>query len=314
MNRSWQFKVFTSAVAICVLASPLARAEVVLKQKIKDNSTTVVETHELSEQTLSLAGMEIKTKSDTTITTKSAAGQRAANGEIQVTSNVAAIQALISLPGGVEYQFDSTNPDQAAPIEQLEIIREGLRAVLGAAFVSTHDAKNEVLSITGSADMLSKLDAKTAQFFSRQYDEDYLKEKANTDLARVPGNPLSVGDTWELTDEMRIEGGQTLTFHNVFKYLGQVDVDGRKLDKIEINCKKVDYDMDADSPSPLKLKSSALKSKSTDSYLLFDRELGRPVRIRQETKITGDLTFTVNNTDVPAKLDLNMTTDSTLKP
>ena len=67
----------------------------------------------------------------------------------------------------------------------------------------------------------------------------------------------------------------------------------------------MDYSLQ-DSPLPLTVKSSELKAAESEGVVLFDRDLGQVVESTGSIRITGDITFTVNNMDLPSKLDLKM--------
>ena len=99
--------------------------------------------------------------------------------------------------------------------------------------------------------------------------------------------------------------GQIMTFQTKYTYEGTVEKDGKTLDRITSKTLSVDYSLQ-DSPLPLQLKGSDLKAAESEGVTLFDRELGRAVESNSSIRITGEITFAVNNMDLPSKLDLKM--------
>ena len=65
---------------------------------------------------------------------------------------------------------------------------------------------------------------------------------------------------------------------------------------------------------PFGLKESKLKAAESDGMLLFDRELGRTVQTTWTLRVTGDIVFVINGKDLPATIDLKMTTEAIEKP
>ena len=66
-----------------------------------------------------------------------------------------------------------------------------------------------------------------------------------------------------------------------------------------------------DSPLPIRAKASDLKVKESKGTILFDRELGRVVESKETLQITGTITFTLNNNELPPS-DLDLKMESTI--
>ena len=64
-----------------------------------------------------------------------------------------------------------------------------------------------------------------------------------------------------------------MTVSTRFKYEGEVEKEGRTLDKITFQVLTVDFALEAGSPLPFTLKESALKPSETKGELLFDRAM-----------------------------------------
>ena len=94
-----------------------------------------------------------------------------------------------------------------------------------------------------------------------------------------------------------------------YTYEGEADKDGKKLDRITSKVLAVDLTLE-DSPLPLTIKSTDLKPSESKGEMWYDRKLGRIIAATSSVRIVGDITFTINNMDLPSKLDLKMATTS----
>ncbi len=128
----------------------------------------------------------------------------------------------------------------------------------------------------------------------------------------MPTEPVNKGDSWQRAQSANLGAGQIMTFQNKFTYEGTVEKNGKTLDKITLKTLSVDFALQ-DSPLPLQLKGSALKATESDGTILFDRVLGQVVETTSSIRIEGEITFSVNNMDLPAKLDLKMQSSVVVK-
>ena len=108
------YRAMLTAAAIVWGMSATAEAQVKLQLKFPDGAKTTGTITTKTHQILKRAGMEIETKANETISTTTTNGKRNADGTIQLTSTVDAIKSKLTLPGGVELEFDSAKPSEPA--------------------------------------------------------------------------------------------------------------------------------------------------------------------------------------------------------
>ncbi|MBS0263582.1 MAG: hypothetical protein JSS02_16695 [Planctomycetes bacterium] len=297
-------------VVVCVLGgwSSTGLAQVKLVQKVAESTTKRTEVVSRTTQKLTIAGMEIDTESDSRTTVKTTAGKRDDSGNVQVQSNVENLQINLKVQGS-DYVFDSANPDKATG-SAFEILRPLHRGTLRRTTTTTFNNENRVSRIEFDQDPLNDIPDETRKMFQKQFDVEVLKETANQELDRLPTDPVKVGETWDRTSKMNLEGGQIMTLVTRYKYTGTIERDGKKYEKIESEVQSVDYTLGPDSTLPFTLKNSSLKPKDSKGEMLLDRERGEIVYSQATIQIVGDMTFVINNQDLPAKLDLKIESSS----
>jgi hypothetical protein len=295
---------FTSVIAVVLGIGATSSAQVKLEHKYPDGakSTTVMQVK--TKQVLTLAGMDIETGADQTFTITSVNGQRAADGTLQVVHKFDALTAKVSLPGGVELEFDSSKPNADPPGTQFDIVLDIYKVLAKSSWTATHDKSNRVISVEGRDKALESLDEALRAATKKQFEPEYLKQQANDELNKIPSKPVSKGDTWDLTTVVRLDSGQKLTFTTQYQYQGTAEHGGKQLDQIKSTTKEVTYSVDAD--APLKVTKSDLKVTSSDGLILFDREAGQVIESRNTMQIKGDLTLEVLGNEYPGKLDLTL--------
>src|SRR5262249_29905079 len=122
------------------------------------------------------------------------------------------------------------------------------------------------------------------------------------------------GEPWERTEILEIGGGQTLTFHKKYEYVGTEKKGDKTLDKLSSKALEVTYKQDPAANTPLKAIKSNLKVDSSEGAILFDREEGYVVSSKGKTRIKGDITFSANGMEIGGTLDLRLETNVELMP
>ena len=140
------FRRFCFSVVALALSSTIASAQVKLEPKYPEGAKSVVHRDTTSKQTLTLAGMDIDTKSSTFIVATASIGKRAADGTLKIEEKVETLQSEISTPGGL-IQFDSANPDKKADNALLEPILDIFRTVYRNPVTVELDAKNKITAV-----------------------------------------------------------------------------------------------------------------------------------------------------------------------
>lgn len=287
-------------VAIAFSTCP-AFSQVILELKHPDNSKSSVESVVKTNQVLTLAGMNIETKSQTSLIMNRTSGERAADGTISVVEKCEVLQSEISLPGGITLQFDSSNPDKKADLPLLEPIMERLRLTFKTPATIVLDPKGLIKEIKFPEDIAASADAANKSLF------DTAKRKKAAEQARgyLPDGPVNPGDSWERFIDVDFGSGQTMAFRMKYTYAGPVEKEGQALEKINAKAISVNYSVDP-SNSSFQVTKSDLKVTESNETILFDRMLGAVQEKTEKIRIEGPLTLIVNGMELDGKVDLTM--------
>jgi hypothetical protein len=297
------YRTFVSLILLLSISSS-AYSQVRLEHKLQEGTSHTTSLSSTIDQKLVIAGMDTQTNVETTTTSKLTIGKRDGLGMLRAQEKVESLQVNMSAQG-LQYTFDSANPDKKgdSPLEFLRDIHKGL---LGSVSTIVYDKDNRVHAVETDQNLLASLPEAAKEMVKGQLDPEELKTKANQDIDQLPTEPVSKGDTWVRTENANFGAGQVMTFQTEYTYQGTIEKDGRTLDKITSKILTVMFTLQANSPLPFKLKGSELKATETEGTLLFDRAKGQIVESSSANRITGDIGFTVNDMDLPSKLDLKM--------
>jgi len=291
-----------------LLAAPLAAQEK-LAFKVEPGRKATFHTETKTDQTLTIAGMDLPTKVTVFQTETHTIGQPESDGSIKEIEKVQAMQVDMQLPGGLSFNFDSGNPSKKADNALLEPIAELFRVICEVPSTTTYDKSGELKSVELPAEAV----ARVGEQFQKEVQTEKLTKQTKQQRQFLPSDPVKPGDKWEVNAEAGLGGGQTFFLRTEYQYIGVVEKNGKKLHRITSKPLSVTYAMDADAPSPLKVTNSDLKIADGDGEILFDNERGMTVSKNEKSHITGDMTFTINGQELPGKLDLTMNVKSTLQ-
>ena len=287
------------AMVIVLTGARSAVAEVALELKFPEETKATVQTEVAVDQTLTLAGQDIVTKSSTFIRSTSSVGKRAEDGSLAVTDKVDAFQSELNI-NGTKIQFDSANPDKKADLPQLEPLLDIYRAVCKFPVTKVFDAKNKLTATKLPEGEFEKLN----ELAKLQFDPETMKKATEQLFAFLPDESVKEGATWERSTHTNLGSGQVMTFRTKYEYKGTVEQDGRTLDKIEGKAFEVSFAINGN--PMIQLTKSDLKIKESSSTVLFDRERGHVVSRTSKIRIDGPLTLTINGMELPGKVDLTM--------
>jgi hypothetical protein len=305
------FRTLCLSAVLIVAISQVATAQVKLERKLQEGSTYTTEISNRFEQKLTIAGMDTETSSEAKSVSQSTVGKRDGIGMLRVEDKVQSLQVNMTVMGA-NYFFDSANPDNAGT-SAFEMLRELHKALSRRTATTVYDKDNRVDSITSDQDVLNNVPEAVRNLAKSQLDPEHLKKAANQELAKLPNEAVSKGDSWQRTETANFGAGQVMTFEMRYTYEGTVEKDGRSLDKISVKVLKVDFGLQ-DSPLPLTVKGSQLKAAESEGTILFDRQRGQAVESTSNLRITGDIAFAAGNMDLPSKLDLKIETSTVIKP
>lgn len=291
------------AFALIALLGGSASAQVKLERKYAEGKSTVARTETKTQQTLTIAGMDIETKSQQFLTTKSAVGQRAADGTLRIETKVDKMQNEIVVQG-TTIAFDSGTPDKKDDNPEINKLYDVFRAALKEVVTIVIDKENKVKAVEGNNEASEKVD----ETYRDQFDLENRKRAAIQEQAALPTDPIKKGDKWTRNEEANLGGGQTMKFETNYEYKGTVEKNGKTLDQISTTVKSVIYSMDPNSKSPLKVTKSEMKVASSEGDIFFDRDRGVIVERTSKNRFQGPMTFSINGMELPGKVDLTMET------
>ena len=296
-------RMMITAALILGLATS-APAQVKLKWKVGENEKLTSTTKTLVHQMLSIAGMDIETKNEQTVVAETVTGKRAEDGTIRKKSTIKSLKADLTMPGGVTLNFDSSKAISPQGT-QFDVLLDLMQAVSKTSSTTVLGKDNRVVSVKADTSAHEKLDDQIKAMLKGRFDSDYLTELSNKELDQVPSKPLKKGASWKLSQTLRLEAGQSLTFKTTYKYDGTIKRKDQTLDKITFTSTDVSYKQEGDGAGA-KVTDSKMKIQSSKGEILFDRGLGRIVANSEKVHIKGELTLEVNNQTLPAKLDLKI--------
>lgn len=299
-------RTFVPSLLILLQFASLAAAQVTLERKYPEGAVNKFKESVKVHQILTLAGMDLETRSDTVTVTKQTNGTPNSDGQ-PVTSTTESVNANIQLPAGAgNIQFDSANPNVKAANPMFEVVLDIMRAMSGAKLTYTIGKDKKIASVDGYQDVIRQATQAAADQLKKELTAERLTAEYQQGLDALPATPLKPGDTWNRTEVMNAGSGQTITFDRQYKYEGTVDQKGTKLEKITAQDQKVRFALDPNGGLPLSVKSSDLKIESSKIEVLFDRERGVVVSTTNDGHIKGDMTFVINGMELPGKLDLEL--------
>jgi hypothetical protein len=301
---------FCGLLAIGALAAPLANAQVTLKPQVKPGEMSKTTSEARTAQTLSIAGMDVITSSEQTTVASSSNGPKAADGSVTSRSKVDSLKANLSLPGGVNIQFDSANPEATGDAGMFNIIVDLLKAVAATEYDVKTGKDGRVVDVKVVSNAAAGLSAEARKMYEERVNPAALRDAANEELNRLPKGPVKPGDKWEYTNKARLDSGQSLTFQEEHVFKGEETAGGKKAYRVDITAKTVTYAIDPAGGLPLSVKSSDLKVTESAGHYLFDPERGGVAEAASKSRIQGDMVFVIMGMELPGKLDLTIESKS----
>jgi hypothetical protein len=297
--------------------SQAAQAQVKLEYKFPEGKKVTYKTTSKTHQILTLMGMEIATDSEQTVVTSQAVGKRREDSTLPIEVKVESLRAELSLPGGLNVTYDTSDPNAKIENAQLAFLADVFKMASESRYTVILDAQNKVKAIEGAEKLLEKaekLDPMARDLVRGELKPEKLKSQFEQGLRDLPDVLARTGEPWERDEVVHAGGGQTITFHKKYEYAGTEKKGDQALDKITSKAIEVKLEQDAEGQTPLKITKSDLKVESSEGTVLFDREAGRAVDSRGKTRIKGSVTFTAAGQEIPGELDLTMESHTELQP
>ena len=300
-------------IAVCLFIALATNCfgQVKLEHKIEPGNKFTVDASVQIDQTLTIKGTDVVTKIEYTSTSNGTVGKRDDEGKIRAGVKIESLQININA-GGQEYLFDSANPDKAGG-SALEVVRPIHKAMVGSESTIVYDKNNKVVAVENDKDALGGLSVETQALAGSQLDPEYQKKQAQQQLDQIPSDPVKQGDSWDRTSVADLGAKQIMTFVTRYTYEGTVEKNNESLDKITAKTTSVSLEIGEGSPSPVKLKESKLKVADSNTEIFFSRKRGLIIEGKSTIHITGDLTLTAGEQELPSKLDLTFKVESAVR-
>jgi len=103
---------------------------------------------------------------------------------------------------------------------------------------TSYDKDNKISQIAIRPGCAQRPLRRSPQTRQRTTRSDALKKAANEELERLPAEPVKKGDSWERTTNANLGAGQIMRISTRYTYDGEIEKDGKKLDKIITKCSR----------------------------------------------------------------------------
>lgn len=306
------------ALATIVASSWMAgtsHAQVKLERKWPEGAKLTYETVVKVEQVMSIMGMDIETQTEQTVTSSYNVGKRRDDGNLPVESKVESMKASFSLPGGINFDYDSTQENQAAD-PPFDSILDAMDAAAKTQYTIVFDKDLKVSAIEGAEKLLDQLQQKNpdvAELLKSTLSAEGLKQRVNEEFSTLPPALVRPGESWTSASTQDLGGGQKLTFERTYTYEGTEQRDGKTLDKITSKSNSVRYEQDPNAAGPAKVTASDLKIESSEGLMLFDRESGKVVENKESNRMVGTMTISVAGQELETNLELTISSSTVAK-
>ena len=241
-------------------------------KKLKYKTTTK------TRQVLTLMGQEFENERTETIITSRTVGKRRGDSTMPVEEKIESLHIELSLPGGINVTFDSSDPNAKIDNPALAFLGEVFKLAGETTYTVVLDDQNKVKAIEGTEKLLEKADKlspRRGMLIRSHLESDKLKREFEQEHRHLPDVLARPGESWERTEILDIGSGQTLTFQKKYEYAGTEKKGDKTLDKITSKATEVEYKQDPAANAQLKVLKSDLKVESSDETILFDREEGQ---------------------------------------
>ncbi|MBX3442897.1 MAG: hypothetical protein KF774_10865 [Planctomyces sp.] len=298
--------VLAFAIGLAWVSQSFGQAELAFKApQPGTESRTQVETE--IKQTLTLAGMPIETHVTQFIVQKESI--REAGGALESVRSFDTMSMNLSLPGGLNYSFDSGNPDAPVAVPMLQSLSDLLKQLVKSEMTT-------VLTPDGHAKEVHWPDGAFANIpdaFKSEIDPEMQKKAWNQIVDQLPGKLVNPGDSWTRMEEINLGAGQMMYFEQKYTYQGPATENGKPMHKISVETESVRLTMEPNATQPLSLKKSDLKIKESKGTLTYDPAIGALRATDTMVQIVGALTLELNGMELPSELDLTMAFKTTLQ-
>lgn len=297
-------------------AAPEVRAQVKLEYKYPEGKNLRYKTTIKSTQVLTIGGMEITTEGDEEVVLLQTAGKRAGDGSLPVKMKIESHRSQLTLPGGAEVKYDSTDPNAKIDNPQLAFLEDLYKLASQVEYTVVLDGKDKVKAVEGTEKLVEKadkLDPLVRGVMRKQLHADTLKARFEQSHGNLPDVLARPGEPWERSETLG-SGGQEFLLRKKYEYAGTEKKGDRTLDKITSKVVEAKMQIEPNDDAPFQVVKADLKVESSDGTILFDRESGQIIEGKGSLHVKGPATFRLMGQDVAGEMDVTFESSSGLLP
>lgn len=292
----------SSFLALLALGlSPAAHAaDLVFAPQYKAGEVYRSEVETEVEQSLTLNGMQnVATSSQFMIMSESVETANASGATLR--GGFDSIQISVDA-GGMMYSFNSANPGATTPPAMLQPLHDLLTELCDAEWTTSRDDDGRIESMEYLDNALADVDPA----LQSEVDLQRYIDEANQQAERLPGGGIEVGQTWDRTEVVPLGNGQQFRLEKQFTYRGPETVNGRALERVDVESVAVEYTVTPNPALPVSVKSSTLQVETTDGAFWYDAAIGDIVKSTETIHVTGDLELEAAGMVLAGELDLTL--------
>jgi len=279
-------------LGLALFAAP-APAQVELAWKFKSGDTFYAQTEMTMKQSVNVLGMNQNIDTKMTVTLGFAV--KAVNGDDVV----------------LEQTFEGTKVDGNPLAGMME---EAMDKIKGLKISFTFNAKtHDISKIEGAKDMIKKLtedNPQMAQMMGSIMNEDALKQQLAGIFTFLPKKPVNKGDSWDNKSTVSLGPLGAFKTEQKFTYEGQVDKDGKKLEKIVgtgkmtyVSPKEKEKDGKENAAMPFEIVKADFKADDIKTTFYFDAGAGRLSSSETKNKFKGAMTISAQGMEIAMEME-----------
>ncbi len=258
-----------AAVALAFFAGP-AHAQTTLRYKFKDGEKLHYVMDQDIKMTMNVAGMDIEMKMKQGMDMNWDVQKVDDQGNARVRVKFGRVKMSMESPmGNVEVDSNAKGEDPEGPLGK--IFGQLVKAMAAMEMTFTMAPDGEMKDVEISEEALKKIKAIPGadKFGGDALSPDGLKKMIGGGMV-LPKGKITQGKTWTQKLAMKMPLGK-VSGTTKFTYEGQVEKDGKKLEKIAV---KPEYKVESDPDAKVQIKVKGQKDKG---YAYFDAQAGRLV-------------------------------------
>ncbi|MCH2571506.1 MAG: hypothetical protein MK103_09065 [Planctomycetes bacterium] len=295
----------TDDVSVDSESTEAVSAGIVLGFKFEEGLKRGLEVRQTSNQTLTIAGQSLDTKSTTVASFDEIMG-RDTEGRISVTQENKSLVVNSSFPGGIDLVFDSANPQLTHNVPQLQALLEVWNARSHSNLTYLLDGDKQAIDVKGVDAMTEGLSGASLDLLKSEVETSQLLKAFNEEHAIFPEQPVQVDETWTRNQRIGLGQGQYMTLQIEYTARGEKQHGEKSRQYIDVQVQKVTFAHEGTSDAPLQIVSSDLSVQSSEGNIYFDTERGLVSESTLKFHVVGAMNFSANGQELPGKLDLQI--------